>query len=455
VPLVVDVDYAAASAPLRRRTRNIGVGGLFVSTPAPLPEGTPVRLRFTLPGHHAPMAVEAAVAWAEPLLGMGLRFLGLAPGEEAAIRRYVLGQLEAGAPEAAVTSAIGRTLYLAAASDTVRRRIETLLAAEQVPFSTSYPDLVVVPLGGGALPRLRAVVRAHLSAPDQEKCKAVVLVGPDRPTLRDLVTMPSLGELMAAVEGETLAELLRMERVVSHFQPIVPTARPAEVFGYEALVRGQDADGTLVPPLVLYTVGRTSGLLFALDRAARLSAVRSAAAHGITGRLFINVSPASIGDADAHLEVTCRALAETDLTPEQTVFEIVESDRIDDVPKLLSLLDSYRAAGFGVALDDLGAGYSSLSLLAQVRPDYVKLDMGLVRNIHADPYRAEIVARLLDTARALGIRTVAEGVEQTAEWGWFRDHGADLVQGDLFARPALEPPLPRVPAEPGTTTGQP
>ena len=112
-------------------------------------------------------------------------------------------------------------------------------------------------------------------------------------------------------------------------------------------------------------------------------------------------------------------------------------------------MTTYRQAGFRVALDDLGAGYGSLNLLSQLRPDFVKLDMKLVRDVHLDPYKAGITSQLLEMARKLGIATVAEGIESAGELDWFRDHGVDFVQGFYIARPASPPPRPRPPAPPG------
>ncbi len=449
VPLVVDVEYGPETAPVRHRTRNIGTGGLFVSTEEPLPEGTPVKLRFTLPGHAEPIPVEAAVVWAEPLLGMGLRFTWLAAEHEAAISRYVLDHARAAAPDsppAQTAPPAPETLYLVAPNNEVRARVEAGFAAEGVAWSRQYPDVLAVPLEGGRLARLVGLLGRLLFHAERERCKAVVMKGGARPTLRDLVGMASLETLVASVEGASLAAMLDEGRLVSHFQPIVHCDTPETVFGYEALVRGRADDGSLVSPLELYARGRAANLLFALDRQARLSAVRGAASHGLASHLFINVNPATLGDSDAHLGATCDAITEAGLTAQQTVFEIVESDRIEDVPRVLRMLEDYRAAGFRVALDDLGAGYSSLTLLAQLHPDFVKLDMALVRDIDTDPYRAEIVSRLIESARALGARTVAEGVESENEWRWFRDHGAELAQGFLFARPGLPPPTPHVPA---------
>ena len=98
-----------------------------------------------------------------------------------------------------------------------------------------------------------------------------------------------------------------------------------------------------------------------------------------------------------------------------------------------------------MALDDVGAGYNSLTLLTRLRPDFVKLDMELTRGVDRDRYKARVVGKLLEMARDIGARTVVEGVETDGEWVWARAHGADFVQGYLFARPATPPPVPVVP----------
>jgi EAL domain-containing protein (putative c-di-GMP-specific phosphodiesterase class I) len=459
---------------MRRQTINIGPGGLFIEMPTPLPEGVPVRLRFALPGQAESMTVEAAVAWAEPQLGMGLRFTWLEPPDRAAIRRYIAARLQAAAgrpsgdaelqePPAVLTgtdrasppdgyadgerlpSALpgAGILYVALPPDASKAGVREFLATKQIAHTEPYRDLLAIPLTQGMLPSLSAAFRQLLSAAELQRHKSLVLTEGVGPSLAELVRMQPLSTLVAKVEGGWLLTMLRDGRLVSHFQPIVHADRPDTVFGYEALVRGREGDGALVEPKRLYEAARSADLLLHLDRLARLMAIRGAVAHNLTTRLFINVNPASIDDPGAHLQATVKAIEESGMSPERIVFEIVESDRIKDIKYLLGILDSYRSAGFGVALDDLGAGYSSLNLLAQLRPDFVKLDMELVRNVDADPYRAEIVAKLLESARNLGIRTVAEGVESDAEWRWFREHRVDFVQGYLFAEPGESPPTPR------------
>jgi EAL domain-containing protein (putative c-di-GMP-specific phosphodiesterase class I) len=117
------------------------------------------------------------------------------------------------------------------------------------------------------------------------------------------------------------------------------------------------------------------------------------------------------------------------------VFEVVESDEVTDVKHLLSTLDFYRRAGFRVALDDVGAGFASLNLLHALKPDFIKLDLELVRDVHREPFKAMLAAKLIEAGVALGIGVIAEGVETQSEWEWLREHGATYTQGYYVARP--------------------
>jgi uncharacterized protein (TIGR02266 family) len=475
-PIQIDIEYAADAPPIRRRTTNLAAGGVFIETRTPLPEGLPVRLRFVLPGQPLAMQVDAAVAWAEPDIGMGLRFTGIEPEDRAAIRRFVAasarGQAEEGdglgpstheppavlagsnagaegnghAPAHALPQPLapeGGMLYLTAAVDEPRAGLKRALGALGASHTEPYRDLLAVPLAGGLLPRLAQELRRELNPQEIARCRALVLTDGIGPSLADLMKMQPLASLLSRIEQEWLLTMMGDERLVPYFQPIVHAEAPDSVFGYEALIRGRDGDGSIVGPRRLYDTARATDLLVHLDRLARLAAIRGAVEHRLTARLFLNVNPASIDDPKVHLKATMDAIEEARMPASRIVFEVVESDEIKDPHALKSLLDLYRAAGFGVALDDLGAGYSSLNSLTQLRPDFVKLDMELVRDVDVDPYRAEIVAKLLESARNLGIRTVAEGVESEGEWRWFRARRVDFVQGFLFARPASPPPLPR------------
>jgi EAL domain-containing protein (putative c-di-GMP-specific phosphodiesterase class I) len=112
---------------------------------------------------------------------------------------------------------------------------------------------------------------------------------------------------------------------------------------------------------------------------------------------------------------------------------------VEDPGYLLEILRQYRQAGFRVALDDLGSGFSSLNLLHALRPDFVKLDMALVRDVDSDPFKATLASKIIEAARDLNMGVVAEGIETEAEFRWMRENGATLLQGFYLARPHAVP----------------
>ena len=116
-------------------------------------------------------------------------------------------------------------------------------------------------------------------------------------------------------------------------------------------------------------------MLFQLDLAARLSAVREAMRHGIEDNLFINFTPASVYDPKFCLRSTVQSVDEAPLDPERVVFEVTETERAGDVEHLRNTVDYYREQGYRVALGDMGSEYSSLNLIHRLRPDFIKLDM--------------------------------------------------------------------------------
>jgi EAL domain-containing protein (putative c-di-GMP-specific phosphodiesterase class I) len=211
------------------------------------------------------------------------------------------------------------------------------------------------------------------------------------------------------------------------------------LFAYECLTRGVDRDGEIIPPDRMFSVARETGRLVDLDLAARFKAIETVARLNVGETMFININPHTILEPCECVEGALRAVLDQRLDPQQFVFEVVESERIADSDALVRVLAHYREAGFRVALDDLGAGYSSLNLLAEVKPDFIKVDRKLLQGIEQDSFKAQVAAKLLELAHDLGVRSVAEGVETESQWQWARDHGADFAQGFYLARPA---PLP-------------
>ncbi|WP_422928976.1 EAL domain-containing protein [Singulisphaera sp. PoT] len=338
------------------------------------------------------------------------------------------------------------TLCLAPPLVHTLRTLRTLLKRIDLPFEEPAGHLLSVDLKHGKLGQLADELVRALSQSELRDTKSLIVGEGAAFALSDIAAIQPLSSLVTRVRSAWFFEMLGEGRLTSHFQPIVHAQDPGHVFAYECLLRGVEAGGKLVPPGRLFEAARDAEMLFPLDRAARLTAIRCASENGLDrgdSNLFINFNPASIYDPRYCLAATVAAIRETGYRPDRVVFEVVESDEVKDVDHLVRIANYYREAGFKVALDDLGSGYGSLNLLGILKPDFVKLDMHLIRGVDREAYKAGILSKLLEMSQSLGIESVAEGIETEGEYAWVREHGADYVQGFLFGKPMNPPPLPQ------------
>lgn len=215
------------------------------------------------------------------------------------------------------------------------------------------------------------------------------------------------------------------------YQPIVDVLAQT-VWGHEALVRGPQAQGA---GWVLDQVNEHNRYRF--DQACRVKAIKTAAALGLRSRLSINFLPNAVYKPEVCIRTTLEAARVHGFPLERIVFEVTEGERVEDGPWLATILREYQRSGFLTAIDDFGAGYAGLTLLADFQPDIIKLDMALVRGVDGNPARQAIARGLVRIAQELGITVVAEGVETPGERDFFLHEGVRLMQGYLFARPAF------------------
>jgi len=223
------------------------------------------------------------------------------------------------------------------------------------------------------------------------------------------------------------------------FQPIVDVST-STVFAHEALIRGLNGEGA---HSVLANL--TAQALHQIDRASAIQAITTAARVGMTSCLSVNALPGSV-DSDGHAKALADAAAAADFPVSRLILEVTETEAIADVPRFIAAASSYRRLSIQIAIDDFGAGHSGLNLLADFQPDLLKLDMNLVRDIASRGPRQAIVRAILQVCEDLGIEVIAEGVESMDEFRWFVDHGVNLFQGYLIARPGFESlPVPCFP----------
>jgi EAL domain-containing protein (putative c-di-GMP-specific phosphodiesterase class I) len=215
------------------------------------------------------------------------------------------------------------------------------------------------------------------------------------------------------------------------YQPIVDVAT-RRVFAHEALVRGPAGEPAAS---VLAQVTETNRYRF--DQACRVKAIKGAQALGMQQLLSINFLPNAVYKPEVCIRTTLEAARAAGFPLDRIVFEVTEGERVQDTPWFAQILREYKRCGFKTAIDDFGAGYAGLKLLADFQPDLIKIDMDLVRDIDTCRPRQAIVRGLMQVCRDLGIQVIAEGIETTAERDFLADEGVHLMQGYLFARPAF------------------
>ena len=248
----------------------------------------------------------------------------------------------------------------------------------------------------------------------------------------DLAADQVCRELIAQGEREARAarirELLRDGSLSLVFQPIVDL-RSGATCGYEALSRF--ATEPYRPPNEWFADAAQAGLGAALEVHAILEALERSA--GLPGDVYVsvNASPATILEGELHMAL----LGRLEQVRHRLVLEVTEHEAVPNYALLHAALEPLRAAGIKLAIDDAGAGYASLSHILQLRPDIIKLDMSLVRDVDTDPARRSLAGAMVHFARELDIAIVAEGVETLGEREALVALGAGRGQGYHFARP--------------------
>lgn len=249
----------------------------------------------------------------------------------------------------------------------------------------------------------------------------------------------SLSQMKARMDHSNVAEIIRQGNFVSHMQPIVDASQ--EIIGFEFLLRPAPG-GAAFNPYHLFEVARETGMHSFLDRAARISAIETSAKWLPRGiKRFINFLPSSIYNPEYCLSHTFKTIDRLHLDPEDFVFEVVETEQIDNMDHLLRIFKAYRDHGMKVALDDVGSGYSTLEVMSLLQPDYVKIDRSLIDHCDQDPAKQDEIMSILGQAAKFGGRVLAEGIERQEEFDFCRSSGIHLAQGYLFGKPAERPPF--------------
>lgn len=237
-------------------------------------------------------------------------------------------------------------------------------------------------------------------------------------------------------DSTPILDILLNRQIETWVQPVV-SLKHGTAWGFECLMRARADDGTIINPAQLLAWAKQENLIFMLDRVCRETHIENAG-RLVSNRdvhMLINFLPTAIYEPTFCLRTTFAAANRCGIISERIIFEVVETEYVTDPTHLNRILNEYRRQGFGVALDDMGSGFAGLELLADLKPDLVKIDRGIVSQAIESPWHRSICRSLVLLAHDQNKLILAEGIETEAEHLLMTELDVDLAQGFYYGRP--------------------
>ena len=234
----------------------------------------------------------------------------------------------------------------------------------------------------------------------------------------------------------SIHDIIEQELITTLYQPIISLIN-GEIIGYEALSRGPK-DTALYSPVALIQKAEEISRIWELEMIFRKRAIEKAIHIPSCKLLFINVDPNIMLDANYEKGMTKSYLEKYKINVRDIVFEITERSAIEDYPSFKKIINHYRSQEYNIAIDDVGSGYSGLKSITELKPNFVKIDMDLIRDIDTDVFKKSIIKGLVSVAKDTGLQLIAEGVETHAELRTVIELGVHNAQGYLLHRPSEE-----------------
>lgn len=317
--------------------------------------------------------------------------------------------------------------------DTLAQSVPEPFDLHFIPAEPHTMAVVVTPRNGRAFDPLhvysiREQLRSALTPPDSSgEYSAEPLILPIAPVSPVTVLKENLDAL------NEMLEIIVNKRLRVQFQPIVSLTN-GSILGYEALIRAPQG-GTLRRSGELFQVAERARLISWFDIACQEICFEQASRNGVRDYLFVNMDAGGLASLhQAEYSLADRA-AEFNISPSRIVLEITERQAVDDFPRLVHHIEELRDQGVKIAIDDAGAGYSSLHTIAELRPDFVKIDRALTRSLENNGTRRALLATLARYAMQIGASVIAEGIETRDELATVIQCGVPYGQGYLLSRP--------------------
>ncbi|RSL30986.1 EAL domain-containing protein [Salibacterium salarium] len=247
--------------------------------------------------------------------------------------------------------------------------------------------------------------------------------------------MVSFRQLQKRVAAPNYLHIINEQRFKHHLQPIMDIEND-KVMGFEFLIRPL-SDEVRFNPGHLFEFSQEAGMQSHLDSQSRRSAIRTGAAKLKRGeKRFINFLPSSIYDPAHCLKSTFEMVEEMGVDANDLVFEVVETEQIEDMNKLQNIFRTYREYGVKTALDDIGSGFATIENMELLCPDYAKVDRSLIEGCFKNQMKQEKLAEIVERADKIGVSLLAEGIEEKAELDYVKKAGFSYAQGYYIGKPS-------------------
>ena len=243
----------------------------------------------------------------------------------------------------------------------------------------------------------------------------------------------------ASRKDKEVKELIFNESFSTAFQPILSLAEGGTI-GFEVLNRPKSSVHFPTTEDFYNYIGKSNnvfkieGFLRNLSLKRYAEQVRQTDSHE-DGLIFLNIQPQVLTDSAYRSGTTLDLLAKYGLSPDRVVLELTEKEAVSDYQSFEKIIDNYRKQGFRIAIDDAGTGYNSLKTIISLKPEFIKLDKFLIRDIHIQPAQQQLVELLLGFAEQSNTHMIAEGIENVQELQYLKDLGVHFGQGYALGRP--------------------
>lgn len=238
------------------------------------------------------------------------------------------------------------------------------------------------------------------------------------------------------IQNKDLIYILKKQRIVTFFQPIVSVST-LEVVGYEAYSKGLKPGGLYLSAQPLFENAAKLDLLSILDVQCLESAAQHASELKMNQLLFLNFCPNAMLDPKESFKSTIATIQEHQLNPKRIIFESVNTERLQGYSHLHAIFEFLKSEGYQTALDDVGGHFSTIEPFHKLGPSYVKVDMKIIRNIHIEQSHQVLLKRILRLKNLYGIGVIAKDVETLEEFEYLKNSGVDFMQGYYFGKPKL------------------